>query len=235
MTPPERAPDGQNEGRPEALPLIPAATEPTSAPAGDDSGTRRPWHARPRPDTASAAGADTIHDASAPPRPRRASAPFMRSHPLHLVSLGFGTGLAPLAPGLVGSLFGWLSFSVLNRHLDTTQWFALIAAALVLGVIATRHTARALGAAVTERPRAIVWDRIVAVWIVMLVITPAGFGAQLAAFVLYRLVERLRLPPLRHLDRRLKAGLGIMADDLVAAFVTLFVVAMWHALFSTPR
>ncbi|MGS0966138.1 phosphatidylglycerophosphatase A family protein [Burkholderia glumae] len=166
------------------------------------------------------------------PPPRRASAPFMRSHPLHLLSLGFGTGLAPLAPGLVGSLFGWLSFAAFAPRLSPAATLALIALGLVLGVIATGRTARALGGG---RPRAIVWDHVVAIWLVMLLVTPATFSQQLAAFVLFRLFDGGKLPPVRHIDRRLKAGFGIMLDDLVAAFLTLLVIATWRALFSPLR
>ncbi|MBN3728995.1 phosphatidylglycerophosphatase A family protein [Burkholderia sp. Ac-20379] len=216
---PARRPD---DSRPDALPLIPAAPEPEPAAARTE-----------RIDPASAAFHDVhaIHD-DARPQPRRASAPFMRSHPLHLLSLGFGTGLAPLAPGLIGSLFGWLSFVALAPHLGDGGLALLIAAGFALGVAATGFTARALGGA---KPRAIVWDRIVAVWLVMWLVTPAGFAQQLGAFVLLRLVDGVKPPPLRHLDRRLKGGFGIMADDLVAAFVTLFAIAMWQSLFSTSR
>jgi phosphatidylglycerophosphatase A len=49
-----------------------------------------------------------------PVRPRRATARFMLTHPLHLISLGFGSGLSPIMPGTVGTLFGWASFAVLN-------------------------------------------------------------------------------------------------------------------------
>ncbi|MEX3629408.1 MAG: phosphatidylglycerophosphatase A [Burkholderia sp.] len=159
----------------------------------------------------------------------------MRSHPLHLISLGFGTGLAPFAPGLVGSLFGWLSFVALAPHLSPANWLGLIAAGFALGLVATHYTARTLGG---RRPRAIVWDQILATWVVMLLVMSAGFGQQLIAFLLLRLVLLLRPPPMRRFDRRfdhrLKAGFGIMIDDLVAAFLTLLAIATWHAVFSTP-
>ncbi|MEK6348987.1 MAG: phosphatidylglycerophosphatase A [Burkholderia sp.] len=220
---PARRPD---DSRPDALPLIPAAPEPALEPEPAAARTERI-------DPAAAAFHDVhrIHD-DARPQAHRASAPFMRSHPLHLLSLGFGTGLAPLAPGLIGSLFGWISFVALAPHLGDGGLAVLIAAGFALGVAATGFTARALGAA---KPRAIVWDRIVAVWLVMWLVTPAGFAQQLGAFVLFRLVDGVKPPPLRHLDRRLKGGFGIMVDDLVAAFVTLFVIAMWQSLFSTSR
>ena len=50
--------------------------------------------------------------------PRRASARLMWSHPAHLLSLGFGSGLSPVAPGTAGTLWAWLAFAVLNPWLD---------------------------------------------------------------------------------------------------------------------
>ncbi len=245
-------PPAGDDGRPAALPLIPAASEPPPG-LGADASNRAPDSRETRdrarrsdraPDLDDGPALHEIHEVrdvhdDARPAPRRASAPFMRSHPLHLVSLGFGTGLAPFAPGLVGSLFGWLSFVALAPHLSPARWLVLIAAGFALGLVATHYTARALGGG---RPRAIVWDQILATWIVMLLVTPASFGQQLAAFVLLRLVLRLRPPPMRRFDRRfdprfdhrLKAGFGIMIDDLVAAFLTLLAIATWHAVFSTP-
>src|ERR1700710_1745435 len=55
---------------------------------------------------------------------RRASARFMLSHPLHILSLGFGSGLSPIAPGTAGTLFAWASFVALNRYLTVAEWAA---------------------------------------------------------------------------------------------------------------
>jgi len=35
-------------------------------------------------------------------------------------------------------------------------------------------------------------------------------------------------PPIRYFDRHVKGGFGIMLDDLVAAFFTLLVIALWR-------
>ena len=45
-----------------------------------------------------------------PRAPRKASWRFMLSHPAHPIALGFGSGLAPFAPGTVGTLWAWLAF-----------------------------------------------------------------------------------------------------------------------------
>ncbi|CAN0642213.1 phosphatidylglycerophosphatase A [Burkholderia cepacia] len=158
--------------------------------------------------------------------PQRATARFMLSHPAHLVSLGFGSGLAPLMPGTFGSLFGWLTFVVLNRYLTVPEWWALIAVGFVAGTWLTGFTARKMG---RSDPCAVVWDEIVAIWLVMLFVTPATFIGQLWAFVAFRIFDMLKPPPIRYFERRLKGGLGIMVDDLVAAFMTLLVIALWRS------
>ncbi|GBH26472.1 phosphatidylglycerophosphatase A family protein [Burkholderia vietnamiensis] len=163
---------------------------------------------------------------AAPLAPRRASARFMLSHPAHPVSPGFGSGLAPFLPGTFGTLFGWLTFVVLNRYLTVPEWWALIALGFAAGTWLTGFTARKMGNA---DPGPVVWDEIVAIWLVMLFVTPATFVGQLWAFVVFRLFDMLKPPPIRYFDRRVKGGLGIMVDDLVAAFMTLLVIALWRS------
>ncbi|HDR9806250.1 TPA: phosphatidylglycerophosphatase A [Burkholderia cenocepacia] len=158
--------------------------------------------------------------------PTRVTARFMLSHPAHLVSLGFGSGLAAIMPGTFGSLFGWLTFVVLNRYLTVPEWWALIAVGFAAGTWVTGFTAKKAGVA---DPGAVVWDEIVAIWLVMLFVTPATFVGQLWAFVAFRFFDMLKPPPIRYFDRRLKGGLGIMVDDLVAAFMTLLVIALWRS------
>src|SRR5690348_12104272 len=63
----------------------------------------------------------------APLAPRRASLGFMLEHPAHLIALGFGSGLSPIAPGTVGTLFAWLSFHVLNPWQTPIGWGLVLA------------------------------------------------------------------------------------------------------------
>ncbi|WP_205193291.1 MULTISPECIES: phosphatidylglycerophosphatase A [Burkholderiaceae] len=159
------------------------------------------------------------------PQPRRATARFMLSHPLHILSLGFGSGLSPVAPGTVGTLFAWASFVVLSRYLTVIEWGVLIVAGFVGGIAVCGFTARRLG---VEDPSAIVWDEIVAFWLVLLMVTPATVTGQVWAFVIFRFFDMVKPPPIGYFDRRLKGGFGIMFDDLIAAFFTLLVIALWR-------
>jgi len=156
---------------------------------------------------------------------RGADASFMLTHPLHIVSLGFGAGLSRLAPGTAGTLFAWAAFEVLNRYLDVIEWSLLIVAGYFAGIAVTGFTASKLRAI---DPSAIVWDEIVAFWLVLLMITPAGFASKLAAFIVFRFFDIVKPPPIRYLERHFKGGFGIMLDDLVAAFFSLLVIALWR-------
>ena len=164
--------------------------------------------------------------------PRRATAGFMLSHPAHLVALGFGAGLAPVAPGTCGTLLAWLAFVVVQQWLAPDHIGELIALSLPLGWWACSVTARHLR---TPDPSAIVWDEIVCFWIVLWVMMPAGWVAQLCAFLVFRFFDAVKPGPMAWADRRFKGigwrgGFGILADDLMAAFCTLLVLALWKAL-----
>jgi phosphatidylglycerophosphatase A len=170
----------------------------------------------------------------------RPTAAFMLRHPAHWVALGFGSGLSPRAPGTVGTLWGWLSFLVLSQWLTQAQWGLLIAGALLIGVWACTVTAQHLGVA---DPGAIVWDEIVAFWIVLWLLMPAPWWAQLAAFALFRYFDAAKPGPVGWADRRYKLrpgeaiharqGFGILFDDLVAALCTLLFIALWMRLWNS--
>lgn len=162
---------------------------------------------------------------SAPPSPR-----FMLEHPAHMIALGFGAGLSHTAPGTVGTLWGWLIFLLLQLWLTPAQIGWLIAASVVVGWWACALTARHLD---TADPGAIVWDEVVAIWIILWLLTPAGFGAQVMAFALFRFFDAAKPQPVRWADQQfkgfgLRGGWGIMFDDLVAAFCTLLTIALWQ-------
>ena len=143
-----------------------------------------------------------------------------------VIALGFGSGLSPVAPGTVGTLWGWASWLVLAMWLSPLEILGVCAAGFALGVWACARTGEALGAA---DHGAIVWDEVIAFWLV-LSLAPGGFGTQAAAFLLFRFFDIAKPPPIRHFDATIKNGFGVMFDDLVAAFYALLVLAAWRAL-----
>ena len=161
---------------------------------------------------------------------RRPGARFVFSHPAHAIAMGFGSGLSPVAPGTAGTLWAWVSFLVMQLWLTPGQIGLVIAASLALGWWACTVTATHLGQA---DPGRIVWDEIVAFWLVLWLIAPAGVGMQLAAFGLFRFFDAVRPGPVGWADRLFhgtgwRGGLGVMFDDLVAAFCALLLLALWR-------
>jgi phosphatidylglycerophosphatase A len=165
---------------------------------------------------------------------RSATLAFMGRHPSRWIALGLGSGLARHAPGTIGTLWAWALFLLLDRWLGAAGWGALIGASLVAGTWACQRTAQDLGQA---DPGCIVWDEIVSFWIVLWLVMPAGFVAQVVAFALFRAFDALKPGPIGYVDRRFKRatgwrqGVGILADDLVAALCTLLVIALWRFAF----
>ena len=173
-----------------------------------------------------------------PGAPRRATARFMLGHPARWIALGFGSGLSPKAPGTVGTLWAWVAFLVLNRWLNDWHWAALIGGGTLVGWWACTVTARHMA---TPDPGAVVWDEILAFWLILWLIMPTGFVGQLIAFGLFRYFDAAKPGPVGWADQLFhgisaksdpqvwkKAGFGIMLDDLVAAACTLMVIAIWR-------
>ncbi|MEK8051728.1 phosphatidylglycerophosphatase A [Ideonella sp. DXS22W] len=169
--------------------------------------------------------------------PRRATAGFMLGHPARWIALGFGSGLSPKAPGTVGTLWAWASFLVLRHWITEPMWAAVLLAGLAIGWWACTRCAQHL--AISD-PGAIVWDEILAFWLVLWLLMPATFWAQAVAFGLFRFFDAAKPGPVGWADARYKQrpgtaigwreGFGILFDDLVAAGCTLLVIALWKAI-----
>lgn len=157
----------------------------------------------------------------------RPNSRFMLAHPAHFVALGFGTGLAPVAPGTVGTLLAYPLFQVLAPYLSSMELFGVIVLFFLLGVWACEVTGRAMGIADHS---GMVWDEVVAMLLILLVI-PAGLYWWIAAFFLFRFFDVVKPQPIRYFDQTLKGGFGVMFDDIVAAFYTLLVLALVHRIF----
>lgn len=141
--------------------------------------------------------------------------------PVHVLAFGFGTGLAPFAPGTVGSIPGVLLFW-LTLELGLYVQLAVVAALVVSGIWICGESARRIG---VHDHGGIVWDEIAGMYITLLAapLSPVGW---LLAFVLFRLFDIVKPWPIRDLDHRLGGGVGIMLDDLVAALYAAILLAL---------
>src|SRR5690606_3037048 len=159
--------------------------------------------------------------------PMRPTARLMMSHPAHFISLGFGSGLSPWAPGTMGTLLAWALYPLIRTPLSEFVFLALLTSLFVAGVLAAERTGRALG---VSDHGGIVWDEMVATWLVLM-FTPTTLIWQAGVVALLRFFDIVKPPPVRWADRSFKGGFGVMFDDIVAAGYTLLVLAILVTLF----
>jgi phosphatidylglycerophosphatase A len=152
---------------------------------------------------------------------------FMLSNPAHFVSLGFGSGLAPFAPGTFGSLLGWLLARWLHPGLGDAVFFVLLALATAIGIGAMHVTGKALG---EMDHGAIVWDEVIAMSLIVALL-PGSMWKQALAFLLFRILDIRKPGPVGWADRSVGGAAGVMLDDLIAAGLVLLAFAFASKLF----
>lgn len=129
--------------------------------------------------------------------------------------VGFGSGLAPKAPGTFGSAFAllfiplWLALGFFNSILA-------IAVMSMIGIYICGHTAKVMGVHDDGR---IVWDEFAGQSISFLPLIYLGnmnWLWALIGFGLFRLFDIWKPWPIRVIDRQVGGGFGIMLDDIIA-------------------
>ena len=142
--------------------------------------------------------------------------------PSLLIAFGFGTGLSPFAPGTVATAWAWLSFNVLQPVTPDWVWVLLLTAGFFIGLWAIGKTTQLLN---QHDPSSIVWDEILAFWLVLWILN-GSLMQEALAFVLFRLFDVLKPGPVAWADQRFKGAFGVMFDDLIAAGLSLFCMAV---------
>jgi phosphatidylglycerophosphatase A len=147
---------------------------------------------------------------------------FLLAKPAHFIALGFGAGLAPVVPGTFGSLVAFPIAWALHASGSTPLYVAVTAALFLMGIWAAGIAGRDLGVA---DHGSIVIDEVVGMLMVLFV-AQQMIAMQLAAFVLFRVFDIVKPPPVRQADARLKNGFGVMFDDVLAALYAIAVLLL---------
>jgi phosphatidylglycerophosphatase A len=147
-------------------------------------------------------------------------------NPIHFLALGFGSGLLHPAPGTWGSLVGVIVGVLLLPWLGAKTFFILTALCFFLGIWLCERTSHDMG---VHDHGSIVWDEIVAVFLVLLAVPQVSLFWCAVAFVTFRLFDILKPYPIRYFDEKLTNGFGIMVDDILAAgYSILVILALAH-------
>lgn len=133
------------------------------------------------------------------------------------LATGFYSGYAPYAPGTAGSVVGLLlawGVTVPLEHRSPLAALALIAALFAVGCWLSEHAEKLLDQHDSSH---IVIDEIVAMALTMYLCPATSWIAFGAGFGLFRLFDVLKPEPAGFVDRRMRGGIAVMLDDVVAA------------------
>jgi phosphatidylglycerophosphatase A len=148
--------------------------------------------------------------------------------PYCFLAFGFGSGLAPVAPGTFGTLAA-VPIYWLMAGLSWPVYAAVVVALFVAGIRICERCERSLG---IHDHSGIVWDEVVGYLLTMLAV-PFSWQAAAVGFALFRLFDIVKPWPIRWLDRSVSGGLGVMLDDVLAGVFAagcLYVLRPWLGL-----
>ncbi|MEP1208242.1 MAG: phosphatidylglycerophosphatase A [Rhizobiaceae bacterium] len=135
-----------------------------------------------------------------------------RNSPHFWLATWFGTGLSPTAPGTVGTL------ASLPAHFLLIQlpWLWHLAALLVLIGAGTWSANKLAHEMKLEDPQIVVIDETAGVLLALFLAGTTTWLSVVAAVVLFRLLDITKPWPISAAEHLKPAGVGIMADDIVA-------------------
>jgi len=144
---------------------------------------------------------------------------FNLANPIQFLALGFGSGLAPKAPGTFGTLAA-IPLYLLLSQLAALPYAILVIIMTIAGFYICGKAAEDVG--VHDHP-AIVWDEFVGFFITMFMI-PVSWQSILVGFILFRFFDIVKPWPISFVDKKVAGGFGIMIDDVLAGCFALIIM-----------
>lgn len=148
-------------------------------------------------------------------------------NPLSLLSLGFGSGLSPLAPGTFGSLLALILYYFfadphIQSFFDILGFTLFLIFSFLIGLYIYPRTIEVE----EEDPGSFVWDEFVGMWIACLPVTFLGNNDLwfLVSFFLFRILDIWKPGPIGFFDKN-HSAFNVMMDDVVAGLLSSLVVA----------
>ena len=138
------------------------------------------------------------------------------THPVHFLAFGFGSGLAPVAPGTFGTLAA-IPLFLLMQPLSLPAYLLITLVVSLVGIWICDQSSKMLG---VHDHSGIVWDEFAGYFVTMIA-APSGWVWVIIGFVLFRLFDIWKPWPVSVLDKQVRGGLGIMVDDILAGIFAL--------------
>jgi len=140
-----------------------------------------------------------------------------------IATLGF-TGYIPYAPGTFGTAIGL--FAILLIRPGDAVLLLLSVPVIIVGTVSAHHIEKVLG----KDSGHIVIDEFCG-YLVSVLFLPKSTGYLIAAFVLFRLFDIFKPPPINRIESNISGGAGIMLDDLLAGVYANICLQLWRVMF----
>lgn len=148
----------------------------------------------------------------------------MLNHVYHIIAtLGFA-GYIPYAPGTFGTAIGFLAISLIRP--GDAVLLLLSIPVIIAGTVSAHHIEKVLG----KDSGHIVIDEFCG-YLVSVMFIPKSTGYLVAAFVLFRLFDIFKPPPIKQIEIKVSGGAGVMLDDLLAGVYANICLQLWRVLF----
>lgn len=148
---------------------------------------------------------------------------FNLKQPVQCLAVGFGSGLAPKAPGTFGTIAAIPLFLLLS-WLSPIYYIAVVVFISIVGIYICGKAAEEVG--VHDHP-AIVWDEF-AGFLITMIMVPVNWQTIAVGFLLFRVFDILKPWPISFIDKKISGGFGIMLDDILAG---VFALIIMHLIF----
>jgi len=133
------------------------------------------------------------------------------------IGSGFYTGYSPYISGTVGSLAALIIYLI-----PGFENLFIIVPAIIIFMVYGIYVGNKFESEYGKDPSQCTVDEVVGTWI-SLIALPKTIGIIITAFFLWRILDIIKPPPARNLER-LKGGLGIMIDDVISGIYTLIIM-----------
>ena len=140
----------------------------------------------------------------------------------------FYLGLIPKAPGTFGTIGGLLSGILILYFFPVNTLATLLVAVSIVAVFETDRYEKQTN---LHDPKEIVIDEVVGIWLVMCAV-PFDAISLMLGFIFFRAYDILKPSFIGRVDRNIKGGLGVVADDLLAGFMAAITTLLVINLFS---
>lgn len=131
-----------------------------------------------------------------------------------IISTLFFIGYFPFAPGTLASAFAMITLFILKP--SDMNIFLILIAAFVLGIISSDKMEKQTN---KRDPSCIVIDEF-AGYLTAILLIPLTIQNLLIALIFFRFFDILKPPPIKQIEKRIKGGLGIMIDDIIAGIMS---------------